>query len=124
MSASRETIGPRLSSFAGKPEEWLAYVKSLRAERPSSASKSVPEVSVHWGKRVLVRFSRPRREVTERELELLAAEYEKPIAELRDLFTSRKIRILDSEGNQTNAKPERKRTSRPKAKTNAGANET
>ncbi len=108
---AKMTIGPPLSDQTD--ESFYDYVKALRKQQASTASKTVPDVAILFGSKTQVRIKRPVKQVTEAELVLLAAEYEKSIAELTELLTKRKIRIVNDQGEQTNARAKKPKSGRP-----------
>lgn len=117
---TRLLIGRDIWDYASG-DTLVAAHKELRMLRPSSDSKSVPGVSINWGKKIIVRVKRAAKEMTEAEVALIALEYQRPLEEITELLTARKIRIVNANGEQTNvrAKAKRKAGSGRRKKANA-----
>lgn len=100
------------------PSLYLEYVESLRIRKESKTklSKVVPDVSITWNKKIIVKVRRPNKRITIEELALLVIEHNKTSEELTALFTQRKIAIVNSEGVVLNAKPPKARSGRPAKK--------
>lgn len=112
-------IGPDI--FKQTPEDYYSYVKSLRQLKPSNASKGVPDVTITKGKTTRISIKRASKQLTEAEVTLLASEYAYAVEELTSILTARKVKVVNSEGVVTNAKPHKPRSGRPRKASKANA---
>lgn len=109
------TISKPIAEFT--LNEFLEHVKGMRKQsmRELNSSKAVPDIQLTFAKtRTTVKLTRAKKEISLNELELLAQEYVRTQDELFELFTKRKIRILDPEGNVLNAKVRKPKSGRPR----------
>lgn len=111
-------LGPDFK--AQSPEQFYEYVKSLRRVAESKGSKSVQDITISFGAKVIVRLRRDEKYLTTAEVKLLAAEYERSIDELLAIFKKRKIQIR---GNFADTTGETAQTQTAKADAEPGAPE-
>lgn len=93
--SKRLLLGTDLSSQT--PEGLIEYIKSLVMRTESKASKSVDEITITFGNRIIIRVRRNPKYVTVDEIARLAVEYKKEVAELNALFKLRKIEVRADE---------------------------
>ena len=89
------------------PESLLDFVKSMYLRKKTSKeSVSVPGITCYFGKKIMVRLKDKNRIFTDEEIKLLSLEYNKELPELMEILLSRKIKIINSQG-ELYAKPKR-----------------
>ena len=96
------------------PEAYYDYVKSLRVESsttPFSKAADGIKLCVN-GSKLIIKCTRPEKLVTTSEVRALALEYAMDLGTLTALLTARKFKIVNEEGEVTNARPKRTRASR------------
>lgn len=111
MSNNIPLLGPRIATLDAL--SFLAHVKSLIVYKETKASKAVPDITLTWGKRKILRINRENKKtLLLTEVEALAKEKDITSAELIELLTQRKIEVRDENGlwiNEWAAKPVRRR---------------
>lgn len=111
------TISPHISTQTA--DSFLERIQGFRSKAASKKpAKISKEISLIFSKKgqISIRIKRPKKELTELEVEGLAKEYALALPDLIALVTKRKVRILNSEGEQTNAVEPKPKTGRRKAK--------
>lgn len=111
------TISPHISTQTA--DSFLERIQGFRSKAASKKpAKISKEISLTFSKKgqISIRIKRPKKELTELEVEGLAKEYALALPDLIALVTKRKVRILNSEGEQTNAVEPKPKTGRRKAK--------
>jgi len=87
----REVLG--VSPKDSSDGDFFAHVRSLYVMPETKTASAVPGVSISFGKRTIVRNNRTPKYVREKELRVLAKEYEKTFTELWNLMKLRKIEV-------------------------------
>lgn len=113
MDSSWPLLGPSISSLT--PLGFLEHIRSLRIEKETKGSRSVPGITLTWlEKRKAIRIDREQKTLLLSEVEALATEHGIDLAELVTMLSKTKKRIEDSNGLWIN-QPPAKRSKEPKA---------